>query len=74
MLVTVKINWVQIGSGYTIDRFTFDDESVEWDAVGEQWKRIAREKLGPTCRWVHRKKELFGGYYRNDDGFCVVME
>jgi hypothetical protein len=74
MLVTVKINVVGFGSGYTVDKFTFQDEDAEWNAVGEEWTKIAREKLGETCEWVHRKNELFGGYYRNTEGICVVME
>ena len=74
MLVTVKINVVGFGSGFMVDKFTFNDESDEWNVVGEEWKKIAREKLGETCEWVHRKGELFGGYYRNAEGICVVME
>lgn len=59
--------------GETVAKMALDTEE-DWNEAGEDWRNIARERLGPTCHWVHRKSEIFGGYYRNDDGDCVIME
>lgn len=72
MIAFVQFRHIKNFKSSIIAKIQIGDE--EWDDAGKDWKKRAEELLGPTCEWFHCKRELFGGYYRNENGDCLIME